>query len=530
MTRMKLYATLMICLLILSAFSGCKPGGPATMADSASLNGPLSTESAPTDPTSPPTSPESIAPEDTEPSQPDTTEPPPPESNPIVLYIPTLFQSEILPTELDKTTRESINSDVTSLLSQKQYSEDGKQLILSAVDLLCEHYSNFQTLFSLLETPDIECYIHTMILDPLEAQVDCICYPCPHSDLHTLHPVSSETMFNTRTLHVHQDANTASTAANLLSILCDIRAYRYQPDVDLRALGAYEQISRLTLIGSDAYHNLVDLDPFNYGDRYNMRYTDPEQPDHFLRYGKYIAYMSGDAVQPNEWMTCVYFKLYALTDYETMEQFLVPDTSFKVREAMVIRYGKEGGQLYDQLTTLFTTSTFDHALESEKLFLKLFLSRLEEVETPEDMISYLHLYRIYRKLFCASYMSEADPEQLPFTRTLLTELAHPELDYQTADLTVAKAIIRHHLLNTEQLTPELQLMMAYGLITPRKAIAPSSDRWDANYSNMEPYLMCSPKASISELADGEFYVEIISNDDIISNFCFTAEEMQKINS
>ena len=97
-------------------------------------------------------------------------------------------------------------------------------------------------------------------------------------------------------------------------------------------------------------------------------------------------------------------------------------------------YGDEGVKFFDS----YSYSDYEHMLNSEKMFLKLFLKRLEEVKTQEEMLSYLQLYRVYRKLFCVVYKQIEDVGNQRNT----LELNHRELDYRAADLLVAQADAR----------------------------------------------------------------------------------------
>lgn len=318
------------------------------------------------------------------------------------------------------------------ILSRKDYTPHAKTQIRDTVTQLIWYYPNYQTLFAFLDPFDAKAFICNVFLDALDTHVDDICFPCEHGK-HSFD-------YANQTLHLLLSNDAENNAVNLLYLVTQAQY----------AKGDMSSLYAMTMIGSPGYSN---FGAFYNGSR--TLYRDPDAD------GRYLFFASGDFAErgSNYWAN-LSFRLYALTDTETMLEYAQNVSSAQMEDYLREHYGEEGVQFL----RIAKYNDYEKMIESERLFLKLFLQRLEEVESQEEMLSYLQLYRVYRKLFCLVYQQvEIDGNQ----RNTL-ELDHPELDYRGADALVAQAAYRSGMIAEGVLTEAQTMELLESLIGRRK--------------------------------------------------------------
>ena len=324
--------------------------------------------------------------------------------------------------EIDEEDVNEILLYMAKVLDQKDYTPHAKAQIKDTVTQLMWFYPNYQTLFAFLDPMDAKTFICSAFLDVLDEYVDQICFPCEHG--------SNFYDEESRTLHLQLTKEAPTNAVNLIYAV-----------TKLPYLGSLREgmadLYAMTMIGSFQYSN---FGAFYYGPL--MRFEDPNAA------GKYLYFASGGlSGNTINYFANTYFRLYALTDTETMHGYLAPNSDV-LGQYVMKHYGAEGYQYVSN----HKYTDYEKALAAEKLFLKLFLQRLEEVETQEEMLSYLQLYRVYRKLFCLIYRQEEVEIVNGCNQLNVLEIPHPELDYRSADAKVAEAALRFGIIKQGTLT------------------------------------------------------------------------------
>ena len=336
-----------------------------------------------------------------------------------------VFTEEALQSLILEIGEEDVNEILLymgGILDRKDYTPHAKAQIKDTVTQLMWFYPNYQTLFTFLDPMDTKTFICSAFLDVLDEYVDQICFPCEHG--------SNFYDEESRTLHLQLTKEAATNAVNLIYAV-----------TKLPYLGSLREgmadLYAMTMIGSFQYSN---FGAFYYGPL--MRFEDPNAA------GKYLYFASGGlSGNTINYFANTYFRLYALTDTETMHGYLEPNSDV-LGQYVMKHYGAEGYQYVSN----HKYTDYERALEAEKLFLKLFLQRLEEVETQEEMLSYLQLYRVYRKLFCLIYRQEEVEIVNGCNQLNVLEIPHPELDYRSADAKVAEAALRFGIIKQGTLT------------------------------------------------------------------------------
>ena len=336
-----------------------------------------------------------------------------------------VFTEEALQSLILEIGEEEVNEILlymAKILDQKDYTPHAKAQIKDTVTQLMWFYPNYQTLFAFLDPMDTKTFICSAFLDVLDEYVDQICFPCEHG--------SNSYDAESRTLHLQLTKEAATNAVNLIYVV-----------TKLPYLGSLREgmadLYAMTMMGSFQYSN---FGAFYYGSL--RRFEDPNAD------GKYLYFASGSfSGNTVNYFANTYFRLYALTDTETMHEYL-QQNSDALMQYLKKHYGAEGVQYAFN----HKYSDYESALEAEKLFLKLFLQRLEEVETQEEMLSYLQLYRVYRKLFCLIYRQQEVEIVNGCNQLNVLEIPHPELDYRSADAKVAEAALRFGIIKQGTLT------------------------------------------------------------------------------
>lgn len=345
--------------------------------------------------------------------------------------------------EISEWEANEIRAYMEEILNRKDYSPHAKQQIRDTVTQLIWYYPNYQTLFAFLDPLDTKAFICNIFLDKLDAHVEHICFPCEHG--------RSSADYESGTVHLVLTNIAEDNAVNLIYLVTNM------PRHDSWRAGM-ANLYTMTMIGAPGYN---DLEAYTHGGY--KPWQDPNADN------RYLLFASGSRFG-NETNNKAYFRLYALTDTATMLEYERTGNAEVIMNYLKEHYGDEGLLFYGKARYV----RFQDSLESEQVFLKLFLQRLNEVETQEEMLEYLQLYRLYRKLFCVIYQQK-EIEVLPTgNQSNVLELPHPELDYRSADALVAQAAYQSGMFEAGTLT-ESQAIELIMLLVGRREYADYDD-------------------------------------------------------
>lgn len=381
-----------------------------------------------------------------------------------------LFSEQALvnqPTAITEQELININNELNDILSRKSYDETGKELIRDTVTLLCRYYPNFEYLFRFLNPPDTATYLRKNVLTPLDSMVDTLSI----TQNGTGGGWASDT---TKTVSIDLSNGMEENVRVMIHELNHMVVGKEHNIVSSKLYMPLSEggatLHELAITGCGTYNEVgsIYMNDLNAVENW---YPDPDKEGFYFR---------GKGMRANEYAdrSCLYFKLLALTDFETMRLFEQPDGELLIREELGKRYGEDGLQFYDSLPF---APDFNSFLDTEPLFLKLFVSRLSEVETPDQMLSYLLLYRLYRMAFAPEYLYyEVDSY----------EQMHPLLDYSAADGTVAEAVVRWGVLNGEALSQEDTALAAL-ILSGRTLTKDNTEYWERHtrefYNPLSPF-------------------------------------------
>lgn len=377
---------------------------------------------------------------------------PPTESVParqFTLFDPAVFEFDYSPA--DSETKQALLDELEAIIAKKSYGSEAEDMLRRGFSETIDHYHNFQRTFAFLGAPDVSEYVRTYMLDPLDTMVNTIIYEQSEGDHAGSASDSTKTMFIAKGA-----ANDAIEASILVHELYHMAVAKEHWNVDssyhfpLNEGGA--TIMELTLLGSDRFYDLTTLD--------HTRHGFGNGTAHSIYFGKlgptnYSLYSS------------IWFRLFSLTDFKTMENFLYPNGTDAIREELVRRYGKDGGIYFDRLLTFFVSQGHDTAIDAESLYLELLGRRLKEIDSKQEMFSFIELYRMLRSVFGSDYVYQSTVEVMPDCLVSRTNDAiHPRLKYHTLDYLTAMAMLDHGILNTEELSDKEAYALAYSIIAP----------------------------------------------------------------
>ena len=458
---------------------------------------------------------DSTRPHDTEPPDiiPDIGQ----EHNSVNNYV---FTDEIrlsYPAELSSEERQQINAEVEELLSRKEYSDVAKTLVRDTVDAVISGQPEFQAMFGFLEPHGTEEFVLKYIIEPLDTMVDTLrcCGEETPDDLAWLYENYGDPPgFNGLTDEYNKEIIIVlgpDQNANTLFLLHELHHAVILREHDMFSSALYNElleggatIQQIAMTGS-YYHTLGDLIVGSRG------YIDPANDEYLIRF-------NGNGSFDYAYWGNKYFKLLALTDFDTMDLFAEPNGESKIRANLIERYGDEGGMFYDGLETV---DSFYSAIENESRFLRLFTSRMDEAGTASELVSYYQLYRLYRRVFAAKYMYESYVEIDGSMELHEMEVAHPMLDYRTYDETMADALIKSGAVNTKGLTDEEARILSRILI-----VSPSPHDYTEYYQyrnilSNESFTDIRSKYIFEYAQSGDVSVRISSSDTEIE-FCYSA--------
>ncbi|MBQ9083726.1 MAG: hypothetical protein IJY28_09555 [Clostridia bacterium] len=362
-----------------------------------------------------------------------------------------------VPQKVPEAEAERLRQELERILVAKPYSAAAKTLVRNTLELLLQEYPMFQELFAFAKPYSVGDYVQIYMLTPLEYMVDNLYYACddaPEDMAWLQQHYEDEVWFAGLTNDIekwiaivsydkiYSDGHnvTKLDAGTLLHELFHAGTCCENWLVSSRMYGKLSEggatIAKLPLLQT------LYGTQFSQMHRKGAGYTDSADDSRWIELygnhsGTYGIYAS------------IYFKLLALTDFETMQLYFRPKGELLIRENLVARYGEDGGRIFDALQ--YQNVDFDRVVDTEQLFLRMFLQRLDDVSSADEMAAYLYLYRMYRKVYCARYLCNefrtaeagAPSASVPY------EQVHPKLNYPEADALVAEAVLKWQILNPE---------------------------------------------------------------------------------
>lgn len=369
----------------------------------------------------------------------------PKESDTILVFNEAVLST--LPEPMSQETREQLLAELNQVFSQKQYGEQAETLIRSSMELLMDNYMNFQIMFSFLGVPDAETYIRDYFITPLRVMVNKVNVTNNAGN-------GSSSDYN-KTMTISQSSNADMDATVVIHELWHMAVCIEHSQTTVGRLYFHlneggATFMQLTLTGSKLYESMINM---RTGAVAAINLNNREQKIEFIHFGSfyYANYFA------------VWYKLLTLTDFDTMKLFLKPNGDLLIRQAMIDKYGEEGGHFYDLLLEWskgkYPKSPYDSMIEIESIYLRLLKGRLNEIESEQEMLAFLQMYRITRLAFGSEYVRDTSGNGV----TNLETIIHPDLDYVGFDKAVADEVYKWHILNKGNLTDEQEYALAYAI-------------------------------------------------------------------
>ena len=396
-----------------------------------------------------------------------------------------------LPKPIGQESKDRLLSELQEVLFEKQYGEHAERMICAGMEYAMEYYVNFETMFAFLEVPDAETYLRNYFIRPLEIMVDSVVVTDQggQGSANDYHKI----------LTICESDNPYADAVVLVHELWHMAVSIEHRTVDgglymtLNEGGAC--LMQLILAGSPYYWNVGDVRTGGSG-AIDLENSEVHMMiSHFgsMQYSQYFG---------------VWYKLFTLTDFDTMALFLKTKGEHLIRENLVSRYGEDGGRVFDLLLGYVRkeniVSCYDALVEMESLYLRLLKGRLTEVDSPEEMMEFMQMYRVTRLALGSDHYSH---------RTVCTEesgcvgyeqlVVHPDLDYMGLDRAVAKAICHWNVLNADAMAEEQEYALAYSLMTfPDSTTEDEYKATRKNVDKCDPLLLPIVSYSMTTLGDG----------------------------
>lgn len=418
-----------------------------------------------------------------------------------------IFTEEIrktYPQPLSQERIDAINEDLEALLAKKTYSESAKKLIRDTVAAAIQGQPEFQSLFGFLKPHGTEEYIRKYFLEPLDTMVDTLRF-CSRTSPEDTAWWAENASYNWAGFFNEEEKllgiiESDSRGWDMSVLAHELHHALLMKEHRVLTTNLYGELIeggasfyQLTLLNS--YY--VTIAQMRYGD---MDYFNEDNGDCFkLRGGSGTAYMQ----QTNK-----YFKLLALTDFETMELLSQPEGELKIREYLTDRYGEDGGLFFDILDKYPTT--FDDIADSEALFLKMFVSRMQEISSPADFVSYFQLYRIYRRVYCAQYIPSEFPDINASPEIQIIEPFHPKVNYSVYDEMIAAELLKQNVLNAGQFSEEEKETLARTLIAWFTPINHMTLQEYSMYYGDEYFTLIRSDYKLMHVENGDIAIEILS--------------------
>lgn len=367
------------------------------------------------------------------------------ESEKIALF--TANASSLLPQAMSQDTRDKLLSELNQVFAQKKYGEQAETLIRSSLERVMDNYINFQILFSFLGVPDAETYIRDYFITPLRVMVNKV------NVTNNAGNGSAGDYNNTITISKSNNADMDATV-----VVHELWHMAVSMEHSHTTIGRlYHHLNeggasfmQLTLAGSNLYEGLIDMR------RGAIGAADPNNKEHQIQFAFYGNYNYAEYF-------AVWYRLMTLTDFDTMKLFLKANGDLLIRQAMIDKYGDEGGRFYDLLLAFsqgkYEKNRYESAIEFEAIYLRLLKGRLSEIKSEQEMLAFLQMYRITRLRFVSEHIRDTSRDGVRY----IEHVIHPELDYTGLDKAVADEVYKWHILNKGNLTDEQEYALAYAI-------------------------------------------------------------------
>jgi len=401
-----------------------------------------------------------------------------------------------------------------ALLSEKDYSRAADQIIRNTVTQMIWYYPHTQNLFAFLDPLDTQSYITEHFLKQLEQHVDAVCFPCEHKRKTGTYDPKAKQVHVALTDTPDEIALDLIRAVSLAETNADHLPYTDEANFNRALRNGYQLFSNLAMNRSQAFQTL------GYMERIGWSRKDADNESYTLQIGR----TSTEAGY--------FFRLYALTDTKTMSALFEPGGEAKIRAELVRRYGSEGADFFDRMMKgEYVPIGFDGKVEIEQcgiveleqLFIKLFLGRMKEADTPQKMLEYLQVYRLYRKLFSFVYYTEGTSNDIwGQTVAVKLEAEFPGLDYRSADLQVVEAVLESGLIK-EEIPEAYQKMLVHGMISIPKAQSFDEQREGTERLQQDAFTVAYVYYYVKDDGDGNYRCTLQYLPDGSFTFCYDAQ-------
>lgn len=329
-------------------------------------------------------------------------------------------------TEEEKST---VREELSRILLSKGYSDTAKELVCLALEIAIEDYEEYSELFAFTLPLDPLDHFRTYITEPIKYGVENLYYACTESPEDVQALIDMDYPFLGAVGKMDGEAGTLIINA-----------------VDLAGSDETDHNRFASVLLHELYHAAVQrensaADSFYYYSRLNEGFATLHQlsvADTLYGYtcGSYLyAGCVSYNTEEGRLDVCgcgendVYalysnncFKLLALTDRETADLFFKPSGHKLIEQALKDRYGSDGEKFFESI--LFKNDLAQSVEQSELLFIKLFMTRLDQISSGQEMRDFIQLYRLYRLAFATKYTVYENGEMLesPYEPFALEEL------------------------------------------------------------------------------------------------------------
>ena len=361
---------------------------------------------------------------------------------PVLSDVP-LFTEEAragLPEPMSNDEKSALLEELEKLFDEKPlYEEEAKIKIRDSMILVMDNYHFFRQLFFCTGVPDAATFLRKYFLGPLRDCIDTVWMSLPGG-------FAEEDARRYVLPHEDDPVKIASDLVAYLWVIGALQNNRFQQSDFLRNfINGGCAFCRFTLIGSEGYKQF-----FKYSPSLFSHAQDPDSSDK-----SFVTSFFGDNF-------FLWFRLFTLTDFDTVSRFTVSDADTKIRGEMTRRYGEDGKKLYDLCRKAFENESLKYSfmdvIAIESLYLRLIVRRIDDIGSQSEMLSFLQTYRAYRLAMGSEYIRAAQTSTL--TSGTLELLVHPDLDYAAADGAVAAAAVRWKTINFPGTYPDGESILA----------------------------------------------------------------------
>lgn len=416
-----------------------------------------------------------------------------------------------LPEPLRKETKDQLLRELDAVLKKKKYfDKKDKTIIRTSMERVMESYPTYQTLYSFFDVPDGETFLREYFIEPLHRVDDMGTYQSPSYIIHQIIKFEEPES---------EDMQAAAVMNGLWSAL--VKKENPFKEKALYKAFLYSGASHMQTIlaGSDYYPDMGSVS------KKAVEFSDPLKGHR----GYSLVFSDSGELYPHWKATSAWLwhRLFTLTDFETMTLFLQPNGEKLLKQALIDRYGDDGKEFYKHLSACaqknYPVDEFTSHMEMEKVYLRLLAGRLQEVESPQEMLAFLQMYRVTRLGMGSEYKIDCGFDDNERMETIV----HPQLDYHSVDLAVAEAVYDWHILNSEGLTEEQERALAYSISAFPSNMGESEYKITYDSVDSEP-LICTDYRYSMKMEERDniwFYFKYSAGDEersVLRNYYFTA--------